>query len=66
MSPQFLIAAGRALAGGAVLAGLALFTQLAQGQSLRMAGIQAGVAGFGYLALRFGVEGSIDTLAARK
>lgn len=42
-----------------VVAGLAFFTALSQGESLRQAGVAAGVAGFGILVSRFG-EGMID------
>jgi len=60
----WLIAGLRAVAGGAALAGAAFFGQLAAGQSLKAAGIGAGVAFFGYLVTRGVVEGVIDQRAA--
>ena len=48
------------------MAGAAFFAQLAGGGNTKTAGIGAGVAFFGYLALRFGVEGTVDTLAEKK
>jgi len=47
-----------------VMAGSGFFAQLATGGSLRAAEIAAGVAFFGTLALRGGIEGIIDTQAA--
>lgn len=54
------VAAERACLTAVVVAGSAFFGALAQGASLRVAGITAGVAFFGILVVRFGVEGTID------
>lgn len=64
MSDAFKTALVRGLIGAVIFAGSAAFSQLATGASLRAAGIAAGVAFFGYLILRSGVEGYIDTQAA--
>lgn len=64
MSDQFKTALIRGFIGGVIFAGSAGFSQLATGASFRAAGIAAGVAFFGYLILRSGVEGYIDNAAA--
>ena len=66
MSDQFKSALVRGLIGGVIFAGSAAFSQLTTGASYKAAGIAAGVAFFGYLILRSGVEGYIDTNAASK
>lgn len=62
----WLVALLRALVGAAVMAGSAFFGQLATGQSVRAAEIGAGVAFFGYLILRGGLEGLVDQTASSK
>ena len=73
MTPIFKAALIRAAIGGVILAGSAFFGSLAgdlaQGQTLGASqviggGIAAGVVFFGQLAIRFGVEGYIDTQQA--
>jgi hypothetical protein len=65
MSAQFQTALIRGAIGGAIFAGSAFFAQLASGGSLKAAGVAAGVSFFGYLLLRSGIEGYIDTQAAK-
>jgi hypothetical protein len=55
-----VVASYRAVIGGAVMAGAAFFSTLSSGASTKVAGVAAGVAFFGYLALRAGVEGLVD------
>ena len=62
--PPIAIAFLRAALGGFVLGGSAAFGQLATGASTRTALISGGVAFFGYLILRGGIEGFIDQRAA--
>lgn len=59
-----VIAGYRAIVGAAVMAGAAFFTTLQSGATTKIAGVAAGVAFFGYLALRAGVEGIIDQAKA--
>jgi hypothetical protein len=65
VSDAFKTALIRGVIGAVIFAGSAGFSQLATGASFRAAGIAAGVAFFGYLILRSGVEGYIDTQAAK-
>jgi membrane protein insertase Oxa1/YidC/SpoIIIJ len=65
MQPSFwqqpiVVASYRAVIGASVMAGAAFFSTLQTGASTKIAGVAAGVAFFGYLALRAGVEGLID------
>ena len=64
MSKQFQTALIRASIGAVIFAGSGFFGQLASGGSLKAAEVAAGVAFFGYLMLRGGVEGFIDHQAA--
>jgi hypothetical protein len=59
-SAQLKEAAARALGMAVILGGSAFFGVLQGGGSLRAAEIAAGVAFFGALALRMGVEGLYD------
>lgn len=59
-----VIATYRAVIGATVMAGAAFFTTLQSGATIKIAGVAAGVAFFGYLALRAGVEGIIDQTKA--
>lgn len=63
-APPWVQALARAVYGGIVLAGVAYFTALGNGQSQAHAGIAAGAAFFGYLVVRGGIEGVIDTQAS--
>ncbi len=54
------IAILRSVVGGFIMAGASFFGQLGTGQSLRTAGISAGIAFFTYLIVRGGAEGLID------
>jgi hypothetical protein len=65
MSDAFKTALIRGAIGAVIFAGSAGFSQLATGSSYKAAAIAAGVAFFGYLILRSGVEGYIDTQAAQ-
>ena len=58
--PPLLQAIIRGVIGGAIVAGLAYFTALQAGHSIRDAWIAAGVAFFSYLAVRGGLEGTLD------
>lgn len=66
MSDAFKVALIRGTIGGVIFAGSAFFGQLASGGSLKAAEVGAGVAFFGYLILRSGVEGYIDHQAANQ
>ena len=61
--PPIAVAFVRAAVGGFVLGGAAAFGQLSTGASTRTALISGGVAFFGYLILRGGIEGFIDQKA---
>lgn len=63
-SQPIVVATYRGLVGALVLAGGAYFGALQGGATAIDALIPAGVAFFGYLALRAGVEGWIDQKAA--
>ena len=65
MSDAFKTALIRGLILAVILAGSAGFSQLATGGTFKQAGIAAGVAFFGSLILRSGVEGYIDTQAPK-
>jgi hypothetical protein len=64
MSKAFEVALIRSLLTASAMAGSGFFAQLATGGSMRAAEIAAGVAFFGTLAIRGGVEGILDTNAA--
>lgn len=65
MSDAFKTAIIRATVWSVILAGGSFFGQLSTGGSLRSAGIAAGVVFFLSLATRGGIEGYIDTQAAK-
>ncbi len=66
MSAQYKAALVRALYGGLILAGVALFAELGMGGNWQSGAIKAGAAFFGYLALRGGIEGEYDTHRNRR
>lgn len=61
MSAQITEALKRAVVGGLVTAGLTFFTTLQTTDNLRDASIAAGAAFFGYIVIRGGFEGGIDS-----
>ncbi len=66
MSAQYKAALVRAMYGGLILAGVALFAELGMGGNWQSGAIKAGAAFFGYLALRGGIEGEYDTHRNRR
>ncbi len=66
MSEQYKAALIRALYGGLVLAGVAVFADLGMDGTWQSAGIKAGAAFFGYLMVRGGFEGEYDTHRNRR
>ena len=65
MSDQLKTALIRGAIGGLIVAGATFFTLASQGQSLKLAGIAAGASFFTYVVTRGGIEGAIDTQAAK-
>ena len=65
-APAWATAAARALVGALITGGLSFFAMWSQTDELKQLVIAFATPALGYLGVRFGIEGAVDTRKERK